>query len=66
MLFAKIIPFHRTKSGSISRAQKYKIKSKPPYKLLQKSFNHLYNINILAKKAKINPIIIVSCKLKSK
>jgi hypothetical protein len=50
----------------ISRAQKYKIKSELPYKLLQKSFSHLYNINILAKKAKINPITIVNCKLKSK
>ncbi len=60
------MPWYNTKQGMISRVQKYKIKSIPPYKLLQKSFNHLYNINILAKKAKINPIIIVSCKLKSK
>ena len=54
------------KQGMISRAQKYKIKSKMPYKLPQKSFIHLYNINILVKNAKINPIIIVSCRLKSK
>lgn len=42
------------KQGMISRAQKYKIKSKMPYKLPQKSFIHLYNINILVKKTKIN------------
>lgn len=40
----------------ISRAQKYKIKSKMPYKLLQKSFIHLYNINILVKTSEINQL----------
>ena len=44
------------KQGMISRAQKYKIKSKMPYKLPQKSFIHLYNINILVKKTKNKPI----------
>ena len=48
------------KQGMISRAQKYKIKSKMPYKLPQKSYIHLYNINILVKKTKNKPIITVA------
>ena len=52
MLFAKIIPFHRTKSGSISRAQKYRIKWKSAMKFVEKvtkalikqqNFSNYYN-----------------------
>ena len=48
------------KQGMISRAQKYKIKSKMPYKLPKKAFIHLYNINILVKRPKNKPIITVA------
>jgi hypothetical protein len=42
------MPFHKIRSGKISRAQKYRIKCKAPYIFSKKFLKHFQNSAILA------------------
>ena len=49
LLLTNSMPFHKTRSGKISRAQKYRIKWKAPWIFSKKLLKHIQNKVILAK-----------------